>query len=225
MTEMKGWRSIDSAPRDGTPILLGCPEDDAEERDAKSTLGWWEDAFEDGADYMGHDGGFVDYARINFLPGRSIGNPRSHYTARQPTHWQPLPVPPSPDPVPPGATPSSLREGERPTDANVRTVMEWAERGREIYESRDPTFRHWSQVVALCREVAREAVIEECARAADEYERSCRVEEGRADSSFERRHYESLQQAAIGIAQRIRSLSTRSGEGDGGQATRPGERR
>lgn len=96
------WRPIDSAPKDKS-ILLGSPEtgDDP----AISTLGWWEGPESDGMDYMGHDGGFVDYDYSTYRPGRSIGNPKSHYPPRQPTHWQPLPEPP--------AAPSSMADGGR----------------------------------------------------------------------------------------------------------------
>jgi hypothetical protein len=51
------WRTMDSAPRDGTPILTWGPEFFA------PTMNYW------------HNGGWYDYG--------------------DPTHWQPLPSPPS----------------------------------------------------------------------------------------------------------------------------------
>tara|TARA_R110000868_G_scaffold411706_1_gene707776 strand:- start:14761 stop:15135 length:375 start_codon:yes stop_codon:yes gene_type:complete len=90
----QGWRTIDSAPRDGTAILIGTMEDEAQETAAVSTLGWWQDAEDDGPDYMGTDGGFVDHAFSEFYPGRSFGNPTYQRSGSQPTHWRPLMAPP-----------------------------------------------------------------------------------------------------------------------------------
>mgnify|MGYP006368121431 FL=1 len=86
------WRSIQTAPRDGTRILLGSME--GEDTSPVSTLGWWEDAEEDGVDYMGADGGFVDHTFHYFYPGRSFGHPAYRRHGTQPTHWMPLPSPP-----------------------------------------------------------------------------------------------------------------------------------
>lgn len=89
---MSEWRPIDTAPMDGTEILLGrAASDDCAE---VSTIGWWIPAEPDGADYMGTDAGFVDAMLQRFRPGRTFGNPARMYEAVQPTHWMPIPSPP-----------------------------------------------------------------------------------------------------------------------------------
>ena len=86
------WQPIDTAPKDGTRVLLGCMQD--VEHDAVSTCGSWSDAEEDGPDVMGHDAGFWDVDYGVFQPGRSFGQVGHRYKGRQPTHWMPLPASP-----------------------------------------------------------------------------------------------------------------------------------
>jgi hypothetical protein len=73
-------------------ILLGNVGD--EDMWPCATVGWWQDAEEDGVDYMGSDAGFVDHTFNHYWPGRSFGNPKYFSEGRQPTHWMPLPEPP-----------------------------------------------------------------------------------------------------------------------------------
>jgi Lar family restriction alleviation protein len=87
------WQPIETAPKDGTCIALGCVEDD--DQAAVSTVGWWQEAAEDSIDDMGQDAGFVDHGYQVFDPGRSFGN--RQYPGIQPTHWQPLPAAPTPE--------------------------------------------------------------------------------------------------------------------------------
>jgi hypothetical protein len=91
--EVIAWQPIETAPKDGTEVLLGRLAVDSDDWDA-STLGWWIEAEEDGPDSMGHNAGFVDYAFSTFHPSRDFGSESHRYEALKPTHWMPLPPPP-----------------------------------------------------------------------------------------------------------------------------------
>lgn len=88
-----GWLPIESAPKDGTVVILGRAGDD-DDIASVVTTGHWQEAEEDGVDYMGADAGFVDEHYQEFKPGRSFGSPSYRYAPTQPTHWQPFPNPP-----------------------------------------------------------------------------------------------------------------------------------
>ena len=92
---MQKWRTIDTAPRDGTLIMLGRSADADTERDAVAAPGRWHVGYGDAPDDMGHDGGFMDdgFHGIFTCP-RSFGNPDCRTLGYQPTHWMPLPPPP-----------------------------------------------------------------------------------------------------------------------------------
>lgn len=92
MTDKTGWQPIESAPRDGTRIILGRQDVDGD--GGVSVCGYWIDALEDGVDYMGSDGGFTDADYQVFQPSRSFGAEAYRYQGSQPTCWQPLPEPP-----------------------------------------------------------------------------------------------------------------------------------
>lgn len=92
MAERSQWRPIESAPRDGTRVLLGRPDDDG--GGGVSVCGYWLDELADGVDYMGNDGGFTDVDYQVFQPGRSFGMEAYKHAGSQPTHWMPLPAPP-----------------------------------------------------------------------------------------------------------------------------------
>ena len=92
---MKQWNQIETAPKDGTRIILGKVADPENEIDAIVAEGFYIEGLEDGLDYMGYDAGFVDNGWDLFQPARSIGNPAYQNEGNQPTHWMPLPPPPN----------------------------------------------------------------------------------------------------------------------------------
>lgn len=83
-----GWRPIDSIPKDGSHVLVWvqavqCGEDDEGapiEKDVSfCDIGWWRTAT-DPVEY-----GYFDYGAMHT------------YDAEYVTHWQPMPLPPSPE--------------------------------------------------------------------------------------------------------------------------------
>lgn len=96
LRDAERWQTIESAPRDGERIILGRPDLDGD-GGGISVAGYWLEELEDGVDYMGHDGGFTDVDFQVFQPGRSFGADSYRYAGSQPTHWRPLPAPPTED--------------------------------------------------------------------------------------------------------------------------------
>jgi hypothetical protein len=105
------WLPIESAPRDGTRIILGRPDEDGD-GGGISVCGYWIDELEDGVDYMGNDGGFTDVDYQVFQPGRSFGAESYRCAGKQPTHWRPLPAPPQAAMGAVGAPLTRPRKGE-----------------------------------------------------------------------------------------------------------------
>lgn len=91
--EAQEWQPIETAPKDGRTIILGRAE--TEDCEAISVPGYWQEGFDDGIDYMGVGDGFVDINHQQFSGGRDWGTEKYRYEPNQPTHWRPLPLPPS----------------------------------------------------------------------------------------------------------------------------------
>lgn len=70
-----GWRTIDSAPKDGTPVFVA--------RDMGQIWGWVR-----GTAY------WTDARGISGWIARGISDPPGELGLGEPTHWQPLPPPP-----------------------------------------------------------------------------------------------------------------------------------
>lgn len=83
---MSGWQTIDSAPRDGTEIIL--------RKGSRVTAGAWIEWSEHQSHYHGTTGEYLGQDEID-----SGGNWQSwdggFCDDDEPTHWQPLPSPPT----------------------------------------------------------------------------------------------------------------------------------
>lgn len=82
--QAQGWRSIETAPKDGTEVLIW--------NDEGHEIASWGDHEDDGSDQPGHDEGWIGTFAF---PGRSWGNSMQWEAQGQPSHWMPLPPPPT----------------------------------------------------------------------------------------------------------------------------------
>lgn len=90
--EAERWQPIETAPKDGTMVILGRAA--IEDCEAISVPGFWQEGWEDSVDDMGCDSGFVDVNFQQFSGGRSFGADAYRCAPNQPTHWMPLPPTP-----------------------------------------------------------------------------------------------------------------------------------
>jgi hypothetical protein len=85
------WRSIETAPKDGTFFLAICPMDDG---------GWWWIGpavwIEDDCDKIGGPGAFcADNYPHEIVDSEAITISSSNCPEISPTHWMPMPDPPA----------------------------------------------------------------------------------------------------------------------------------
>lgn len=79
---MSEWKPIETAPRDGTHLLLACREDS---REVSMVVGWFDDQYYYDVDTLGC---FVAPLSDGYIRG-------VHRYVGEPTHWLPLPAPPA----------------------------------------------------------------------------------------------------------------------------------
>ena len=92
------WEPIDTAPKDGSYVILARWFDLDGETYPVVTFGHWLEGYGDASDEMGICSGWNDHHYTEFDPGRDFGNPDFMRPPRQPTHWMPLPAPPEQEP-------------------------------------------------------------------------------------------------------------------------------
>jgi hypothetical protein len=86
---MSDWQPIETAPKDGTQVLVWCDEG--------IDIARYSEREEDGVDSMGHDAGWWGIHQP-MDPGRHMGNPEYFREAEnQPWAWMPVPKPPYDD--------------------------------------------------------------------------------------------------------------------------------
>lgn len=91
----QGWRTIDSAPKDGTEIILGAPAQEFHGKPVapRSTVGHWT-TDEECQEYIGDCGGECRCPEYRYHDPYWISWDGGFTEENPPTHWMPLPPPP-----------------------------------------------------------------------------------------------------------------------------------
>lgn len=85
---MTDWKPIETAPKDGTSVLLFIPK--TVECQAHQALGWWDEKF----DQIGLTRGGNPKYRAAWTDGTVASWGYEENTELHPTHWMPLPPAP-----------------------------------------------------------------------------------------------------------------------------------
>lgn len=93
--EFGKWYGIETAPRDGTDIILGCPPQTFEGKPtlARSTIGHWSQDHERRT-LLGDCGGECRCPEYEYADPFWISWDGGFTTENDATHWMPLPPPP-----------------------------------------------------------------------------------------------------------------------------------
>ena len=93
------WQPIETAPKDGTDIILGAPgqEFQGQPTSPRSTIGHWT-TDEECRVYMGDCGGACHCPEYEYLDPHWISWDGGFTDENPPTHWMPLPEPPNTSP-------------------------------------------------------------------------------------------------------------------------------
>lgn len=86
---MSDWQPIETAPKDGEPILIGWQD---ETHGWQTRCAWWDERF--APDWDKETDGVNDY-RPAWTDGRVMSFNYEETYEYTPTHWQPLPEPPA----------------------------------------------------------------------------------------------------------------------------------
>lgn len=85
---MSEWKTIESAPRDGTRIFLWLPEIEGYQRERRIESFWM-------CGYWANEYGNGQASNVNARPSREYGEfLAATWEPIKPTHWMPLPPPP-----------------------------------------------------------------------------------------------------------------------------------
>lgn len=104
----EGWRPIETAPKDGTDILLFCPQGDGGRQvEYRVTEGHWH--FDPGGvwEHRDLDGRWIGQDESDGFEGWLSWDGGFSEETMMPTHWMPLPSPPAPDSVAPSGEDSA----------------------------------------------------------------------------------------------------------------------